>query len=83
MGASRESAFLVPEINLWTGRGWRAFEGTPQGAPCWIKHKDIAYALLSAGASPSQAGASASPGSPKDSHANCMPGACLGRPQTS
>lgn len=49
MGASRESAFLVPEINLWTGRGWRAFEGTPQGAQWWIKHKDIAYALLSAG----------------------------------
>lgn len=52
-------------------------------APCWIKHKDIAYALLFAGASPSRAGASASPGSPTDSHANGVPGACLDRPQNS
>ena len=95
MGACREFAFLVPgqggaggllkaplRVRLHSASLLRP-PASSAVAPCWIKHKDIAYALLSAGASPSQAGASASPGSPKDSHSNCLPGACLDRPQNS
>lgn len=48
MGASRESAFLVPEKETsGQGGGWRALKAH-QGAPCWM-FEDIAYALLSAG----------------------------------
>ena len=102
VGACRESAFLVPEINLSVildRAGLEGFWRHPSGLDSTAPHSSgpllpqpllrvgstqgHSYALLFAGASPSQAGASASLGSPKDSHANGVPGACLDRPQNS